>query len=125
MTSRSRDAVDSSGSPLSRGRTERIIAPPLIPAHSASKTCVNALMPGIQGFAAAMSPSMARSRSSSPVQAAAHGVRNVLPGATARPFARRALLVDAVEELVSIGHRDPGVAHPDVELALVFLIAAL
>src|SRR5262252_7662936 len=82
-------------------------------------------MPGIQGFAAAMSPSLARSRSSSPVQAAAHGVRDVLPGGTARPFGRRALLVDGVKELVAICHRDPGVAHPHVEVALVFLVGAL
>ena len=75
--------------------------------------------------AAAVSPSLARSRSSSPFQAAAHGVRDVLPGGTARPFGRRALLVDAVKELVAICHRDPGVAHPDVELALVFLVGAL
>ena len=73
---------------------------------------------------AAMSASLARSRSASPFQAAAHGMREVLPERTARPFPRRALLVDDVEELVPIGHRDPGVAHPDVELALVFLVGA-
>src|SRR5262245_2909280 len=75
--------------------------------------------------AAAVSPSAARSRAASPFQAAAHGIRNVLPGGTARPFPRRALLVDDVEELVAIGHRDPGVAHPDVELALVCLVGVL
>src|SRR6266436_1024657 len=67
------------------------------------------------------SPSLARSRSSSPFQATAHGMRDVLPGGTARPSGRRALLVDGVKELIAICHRDPGVAHPDVELALVFL----
>src|SRR5262245_63793525 len=82
-------------------------------------------MPGIHGFAAAVSPSLARSRASSPVQAAAHGLRDVLPGGIARPFGRRAALVDAVKELVAICHRDPGVAHPDVEVALVFLVGAL
>jgi len=74
---------------------------------------------------AAVSPSAARGRPASPFQAAAHGIRNVLPGATARPFDRRALLIDAVQELVSISHRDPGVAHPDVELALVLLVGVL
>jgi hypothetical protein len=70
---------------------------------------------------AAVSPSAARSRGASPFQAAANWIWNVLPGGTARPFPRHAWLVDAVEKLVSIGHRDPGVAHPNVELALVFL----
>src|SRR5262249_16078377 len=40
----------------------------------------------------------------------------------ARP---RVVLVDGVKELVAICHRDPGIAHPDVELALVFLVGAL
>src|SRR5262249_23857448 len=75
--------------------------------------------------ASAKSPSVARSRSSSPFQAAAHGMRDVLPGRTARPFGRRALLVDDVKELVSIGHRDPVVAHPDVERALILLVGVL
>ncbi len=74
---------------------------------------------------AAVSPSAARSRPASPFQAAAHGIRNVLPSGTARPFGGRGVLVDDVKELVSICHRDPGVAHPDVELALVFLIGLI
>src|SRR5262249_13067139 len=75
--------------------------------------------------AAAMSASVARSRSASPFQAAAHGMRDVLPERTTRPFRWRALLVDDVKELVSIGHRDPGIAHPDVEVALVLRVGTL
>src|SRR6267142_41624 len=42
---------------------------------------------------------------------------------TGTPSGRRALLVDDIEEREPICHCDPGVAHPDVELALVLLVS--
>jgi hypothetical protein len=38
---------------------------------------------------------------------------------------RQAVLVEDVQERKPICHRDPGIAHPDVEIALVFLIRLL
>ena len=38
---------------------------------------------------------------------------------------RQAVLVEDIEEGEPICHRDPGIAHPDVEITLVFLIGLL
>src|SRR6266487_786221 len=76
--------------------------------------------------AAQLIASAARSRTAPPasLQAAAHGVRDVTPRGK-RPLGRQAVLVEDVQEREPICHRDPGIAHPDVEIALVFLIGLL
>ena len=71
------------------------------------------------------SASAARSGAAPPIEAAAHGIGNVTPGGGSNPFAWQTVLVDGVEEREPIRYRDPGVAHADVEIALVLLIGLL
>src|SRR5262249_56746616 len=70
-------------------------------------------------------PLAARSRAAPPLEATAHGIGNIAPGGGSRPLARQTVLVDDVDEREPIRYRDPGVAHPDVEIALVLLIGLL
>src|SRR5262249_18222625 len=69
--------------------------------------------------------SAARGRAPPPLQAAAHRIRDVTPGGRARQRGWRAVLVDDVEEREPVCPRNPGVAHPDVEVALILLVGLL
>jgi hypothetical protein len=71
------------------------------------------------------SPLAARSWAAPPIEAAAHGIGNVTPSGGSNPFAWQTVLVDGVEEREPIRYRDPGVAHADVEIALVLLVSLL
>src|SRR5205823_7739641 len=81
------------------------------------------LVTGVQ--TCALPISAAWSGTAAALERAAHRIRDITPGARGRQWCRRAVLVDDIKERVPICHRDPGIAHPDVELALVLHIGLL
>src|SRR5205823_7801915 len=81
------------------------------------------LVTGVQ--TCALPISAAWSGTAAALERAAHRIRDITPGARGRQWCRRAMLVDDIKERVPICHRDPGIAHPDVELALVLHIGLL